>query len=124
MRRKVTAVFQFILDNSLLLAAGAAAGLAWANLDPASYQAVSSRLTFGVNDIGMVFFFGVMTKEVYEATLPGGPLASWRQAAVPVFAAIGGMAVPAVVYLAACAMLGRSDLSRGWAIPCATDIAF
>jgi NhaA family Na+:H+ antiporter len=124
MRQKVTAVLQFVLDNSLLLAIGAAAGLIWANLDPATYQAASSRLTFTVNDIGMVFFFGVMTKEVYEATLPGGPLASWRQAAVPVFAAIGGMVAPAAFYLIACAMLGRSDLSRGWAIPCATDIAF
>jgi len=118
------AVLQFLLDNSLLLVVGALAGLAWANAAPASYERVSHLLAFGVNDIGMVFFFGLMTKEVYEATLPGGPLASRREAAVPIFAAAGGMVVPALVYVSVVVWLGRSDLVRGWAIPCATDIAF
>jgi NhaA family Na+:H+ antiporter len=72
----------------------------------------------------MVFFFGLAAKEVYEAMLPGGPLSSPREGAVPVFAAVGGMAAPASIYLAAIWFLGRPDLHSGWAIPCATDIAF
>jgi len=124
MRDKVSALFQFVLDNSLLLAVGAVAALLWANLHPSTYQAVSGRLTFLVNDVGMVFFFALMAKEVFEATLPGGPLASWKVGAVPVFAAVGGMVAPAVIYLSAIAIMGRTDLIRGWAIPSATDIAF
>src|SRR5215510_14868803 len=124
MRAKIASLLQFLLDNSLLLAIGAVAGLLWANLHPSSYRLATPQVTWLVNDVGMVFFFALMTKEVFEATLPGGPLASWRRGAVPVFAAVGGMAVPAALYLAACEFLSRPDLGRGWAIPCATDIAF
>jgi NhaA family Na+:H+ antiporter len=62
--------------------------------------------------------------EVVEATAPGGALHSPRRAAVPVVAAIGGMAGPAAVYLTLIAVLDLPELSRGWAIPVATDIAF
>jgi NhaA family Na+:H+ antiporter len=72
----------------------------------------------------MVFFFAIATKEVFEATLPGGPLSSPRQAAVPLFAAVGGMVAPASFYLIGITLLGRPELHPGWAIPCATDIAF
>ncbi len=72
----------------------------------------------------MVFFFALATKEIVEATLPGGPLASPRQAGVPLLAAVGGMAVPAAIYVLQATFDGRPDLMRGWAIPCATDIAF
>src|SRR5262245_46994035 len=118
------AVLQFLLDNSLLLAVGAVAGLVWANVSLQTYDVGVHVLEFVVNDIGMVFFFGLMTKEVYEATLPGGALSSRREAAVPVFAAAGGMVIPAAIYLVTALSLGRTDLMRGWAIPCATDIAF
>ncbi|HYN08348.1 MAG TPA: Na+/H+ antiporter NhaA [Vicinamibacterales bacterium] len=118
-------VLKFILDNSLLLLAGAIAGLVWANLDLDRYTRFTHALHFFVNDIAMVFFFALVTKEVYEATLPGGPLSERRQAAMPVLAAIGGMAVPASIYALFVLWLGRADeLMRGWAIPCATDIAF
>src|SRR3954470_19771059 len=96
---KPTELLQFLLDNSLLLAIGAIVGLIWANIDASSYHAATSRAAFIVNDVGMVFFFALMTKEVFEATLPGGPLASRRKAAVPVFAAAGGMVIPAAVYV-------------------------
>jgi len=119
-----TRVIEFALNNSLLLVLGAVVALVWANLDLESYQRVSARLYFGVDDIGMVFFFALAAKEVYEATLPGGPLASPREAAVPLLAAAGGMVVPAGMYLAIVLALGRDDLARGWAVPCATDIAF
>ena len=116
----------FAIDNSLLLITGTLAALVWANLDVEHYNtfAHADWVHFAVNDIGMVFFFAIAAKEVYEATLPGGPLSSPRQAAVPLFAAVGGMVAPASFYLAGIALLGQPDLHSGWAIPCATDIAF
>jgi NhaA family Na+:H+ antiporter len=119
--RRLTAV---ILDNSLLLVGGTVAALAWANLAPASYERVSGTLRFAVNDVAMVFFFGLAAKEIVEATRPGGPLASPREAAVPLLAAAAGMIVPAVLYVSAAFALERPDLYPGWATPCATDIAF
>ena len=115
---------QFIFDNSLLLLVGTAAAVVWANLDIASYEHIAHPLHFAVNDIGMVFFFALAAKEVFEATLPGGPLASPRRALSPLAAAVGGMAAPAVIYAVLASTLGPAELVRGWAIPCATDIAF
>lgn len=114
----------FILDNSLLLLAGTTAAVVWANLDVTSYDGLAHPLHFWVNDVGMVFFFALAAKEVFEATLPGGPLASPRRALSPLAAAVGGMVAPAVIYVALASSLGPPDLIRGWAIPCATDIAF
>jgi len=114
----------FVLDNSLLLVAGTVAALVWANAAHESYEHVAHALHFVVNDVAMVFFFGLAAKEVFEAMLPGGPLSSPRQAAVPVLAAAGGMVGPALIYLALVLGAGRPELARGWAIPCATDIAF
>ena len=96
----------------------------WANVDTVSYDAIARPLHFWVNDIGMVFFFALAAKEVFEATLPGGPLSSPRRALSPLAAAVGGMVVPALIYLALASTRGPADLVRGWAIPCATDIAF
>lgn len=115
---------RFVLDNSLLLLAGTAAAVLWANLHVDSYNRIASPLHFAVNDIGMAFFFALAAKEVFEATLPGGALASPRRAAAPLAAALGGMVVPALIYLALTWARGPADLARGWAIPCATDIAF
>jgi NhaA family Na+:H+ antiporter len=113
-----------VLDYSLLLVVGTIAAVAWANLDLASYDAVAHPLHFWVNDVGMVFFFALAAKEVFEATLPGGPLASPRRAFSPLAAAVGGMVAPALIYVGLASTLGPANLVRGWAIPCATDIAF
>ena len=75
-RGSLAGVVRFIFDNSLLLVAGTVAAVVWANIDPGSYDAVAHPLHFWVNDVGMVFFFALAAKEVFEATLPGGPLAS------------------------------------------------
>jgi len=115
---------RFVFDNSLLLLAGTVAAVAWANLEPASYDRVAHPLHFWVNDVGMVFFFALAAKEVFEATLPGGPLASPGRALSPLAAALGGMVAPAGLYVALALTLGPGELVRGWAIPCATDIAF
>jgi NhaA family Na+:H+ antiporter len=117
-------LWSFVLDNYLLLVMGTVGGLLWANLDHTSYERFTHLLHFPVNDIGMVFFFALATKEIVEATLPGGALESPREAGVPLLAAVGGMAVPAGLYLLQVGLTHQPELTRGWAIPCATDIAF
>jgi NhaA family Na+:H+ antiporter len=124
MRHALSKASRLIFDNSLLLLAGTVTAVLWANVDAASYDAIARPLHFWVNDIGMVFFFALAAKEVLEATLPGGPLSSPRRALSPLAAAVGGMVVPALIYLALASTRGPADLARGWAIPCATDIAF
>ena len=114
----------YIVDHALVLPAGAGVALVWANLDASGYTRFAHLLEFPVNDIGMVFFFALAAKEVVEATAPGGALHTWRRAALPCIAAIGGMAAPAGLYVAYAAAIGEPALFRGWAIPCATDIAF
>jgi NhaA family Na+:H+ antiporter len=123
-RSLVSRVVELALQNSLLLVSGAVAALLWANVDVASYDRFADAVRFAVDDVGMVFFFGLAAKEVYEATLPGGPLASPKLAAAPLLAAAGGMIAPAALYLALVATTGRTGIAHGWAIPTATDIAF
>jgi Na+:H+ antiporter, NhaA family len=117
-------LWALVLDNSLLLVAGTVAALFWANLDHESYDRFAHALHFAVNDVGMVFFFAMAAKEIVEATVPGGALSSPREAAVPMLAAAGGMIGPAGLYALLVIVLGRPELMPGWAVPCATDIAF
>lgn len=121
---RLRALWTLVLQNSLLLVGGTLTGLIWANLAHPSYERFAHSLHFAVNDIGMVFFFALAVKEIIEATLPGGPLESPREAAVPIVAAAGGMIGPAGLYVLQVTTLGHPDLMPGWAIPCATDIAF
>src|SRR5919205_556518 len=107
---------RFILDNSLLLLAGTVAAVLWANVDLDTYDRFAHPLHFLVNDVGMVFFFALAAKEVFEATLPGGALASSRRALSPLAAAVGGMAAPALIYVGLTWARGPVDLARGWAI--------
>jgi NhaA family Na+:H+ antiporter len=120
----ISRIFTSIIDYSLLLIAGTVLALVWANVDHHSYEPLAHALEFWVNDIGMAFFFALAAKEVFESTLPGGALSSPRESAVPILGAVGGMAVPAGVYLAMVHAAGLPELARGWAVPCATDIAF
>jgi len=122
--RPARSPIRFILDNSLLLVAGTAIAVLWANLDVRGYDSIAIPLRFWVNEIGMVFFFALAAKEVFEATLPGGALASPRLALSPLVAAVGGMVAPALIYVTLVNTSGLTNLSNGWAIPCATDIAF
>ncbi len=76
-------IVRFVFDNSLLLLAGTLVAVVWANVDFSTYDAVAHPLHFWINDVGMVFFFALAGKEVFEATLPGGALTSGRQAMSP-----------------------------------------
>lgn len=122
--------------GSLLLMLAAVVALVWANSPWASsYDALwhthlvldvgplhlDETLQHWVNDALMVIFFFVVGLEIkYE--LVNGDLRDPRTAALPIVAAIGGMAVPALVYVAM--NPPGSDGNAGWGIPMATDIAF
>ncbi len=120
-------------SGAVLLATAALAALIWANSPwSASYESLwTTRASIGfaghsldldlrhwVNDGLMTIFFFVVGLEIKrEAT--HGHLSSRRAALLPVIAAMGGMAVPALIYMA----IAGSTAPRGWAIPVATDIA-
>jgi len=116
--------FDYAIEHTLVLPLGALIALVWANLSHATYTRIAQALAFPINDIGMVFFFALATKEVVEATAPGGALHTWRRAAMPAVAAVGGMAAPAIIFVLFVRLAGAPELTRGWAIPSATDIAF
>ena len=84
---------------------------------------------FLINDILMALFFAIAAKEVWESLLPGGALSNPREAATPLLATLGGVVGPAALYLLGMMLFntpvdGVRELAPGWAIPCATDIAF
>ena len=81
---------------------------------------IDMSLHHWVNDGLMALFFFVVGMELKREILVG-ELADLRQAALPIIAAIGGMAVPALIYLA---FNPAGDAARGWGVPMATDIAF
>ena len=119
--------------GGIVLLAAAAVALAWANSPwAATYQALwhvgltlpgtSLRpdLHFLINDGLMTLFFFVVGLEV-RRELHDGTLADRRQATLPLIAALGGILLPAGIYL-----LANQDPAAlpGWAVPTATDIAF
>jgi NhaA family Na+:H+ antiporter len=110
-------------SNVLLLPAGAAIATLWVNLDGESYYRFTYRLSFAVNDIAMMFYFGLIAKEVVEATAPGGVLHSWRRALLPVIAAVGATVVPALLYVRTVEWLGEPGLKFAWPSSLGIDIA-
>ena len=119
----------------LILAAALAMLLANAGLTSHFYQAflstpvelkvgpleIHKNMLLWINDALMAVFFLLIGLEVKREMVQGS-LASRQQAAFPVIAAIGGMVVPALIYLA---FNYQDPVARqGWAIPAATDIAF
>lgn len=114
---------QFAVEHLLLLPIGAGIALAWVNLEPESYYQYANLMAFWVNDVGMALFFGVVTKEVVEATAPGGVLHSWRRALMPVIAAVGATAAAALVYFQFVDWADEPMLALAWPVPFATDMA-
>jgi NhaA family Na+:H+ antiporter len=121
-RRIATRISGFVLDYLIALPLGCVVALIWANALPENYYRVTAAATFFVNDIGIVFFFALITKEVTEATIPGGALHPWRRAALPVAAAVGGVAVSIACYLAFVHLAGEHMLESGWVAAAAVDI--
>ena len=120
-------------SGGLLLVAGAVLALLWVNSPwAASYERLwSQSLSVGLgehvlrlslrqwlNEGLMTIFFLVVGLEI-KRELVVGHLKTKRGAVLPIFAALGGMIVPAVLYLA----IAGGSAPRGWAIPMATDIA-
>ncbi|MCK2035730.1 Na+/H+ antiporter NhaA [Microbacterium sp. SSW1-49] len=123
-----------VLGGSLLLVATVAA-LILANSPAAPWYESVRDFTFGIPELHLelsvgawaadgllaIFFFvvGLELKEEFVT----GRLRDPRQAALPIAAAVGGVAVPALIFVMINVNSG-ADVLRGWAIPTATDIAF
>jgi len=118
-------------SSGILLLGSAALGLLIANSPLADqyfrvldlsisfpYIGIELTLLKAINYGLMTIFFFVVGLEI-KRELSTGHLSQLRRAAAPFFAALGGMAIPALIYLA---IAGR-DAPEGWAIPVATDIA-
>src|SRR5271154_4340838 len=121
-------------SGSILLFGATVAALIWANSPwSSSYFAfwkfplpIGRRPLFSmdihhwIDDGLMVLFFLVVGLEI-KREIVKGELSSFRQAALPIIAALGGMILPALIYFA----LNHSSAgARGWGIPMATDIGF
>ena len=114
---------QFAIEHLLLLPLGVVIALVWANVFPDSYFRFSYGWAFGVNDVAMVFFFGLMTKEVVEATAPGGVMHRWRRVLLPIIAAVGATATPAMLHLYLAERFDEPMLAVAWPVTFATDLA-
>ena len=136
MSKKVAPLRDFLRREStsgLILLAAAALGLIAAN-SPVSdtyfdFLDLSFEINAGIlvlklttlkviNYILMTIFFFVVGLEI-KRELTSGHLSRFRDAIMPFIAAIGGMAVPALIYLA----IAGAEAPRGWGVPVATDIA-
>ena len=121
--------------GGILLLAATLVAMVWANSPwAAAYHGLwntSVSLAFGshaltetllewINDGLMAMFFFVIGLEIKREILVG-ELASWRQAALPFAAALGGSVLPAVIFAA---FNAGTEGAKGWGIPMATDIAF
>ncbi|MCW3804731.1 Na+/H+ antiporter NhaA [Plebeiibacterium marinum] len=123
-----------ITSGSSLLMIATFAAVIWANVDHHFYEHLwHDKLTIDVNafhlkmswhhwinDGLMAIFFFVVGLEIKREFL-AGELSSFKQASLPIFAAIGGMVVPIILFF----MFGlEGEAQSGWGIPMATDIAF
>lgn len=121
--------------SGIVLMIAAAVALIWANSPAAdSYHhlwhlplsiglgdwQISQSLHFWINDGLMTVFFLVVGLEI-RREIHEGALSTLKLATLPMGAALGGVVVPALLYLA---INGTPELRAGWAVPTATDIAF
>lgn len=144
MIQKLRGVNQFMLENSIFLLVGTFVALIWANLDNESYKHLLHfsllnnylvgeihgdhrviTIHYLVNDILMAIFFAIAAKEIRESRLKGGALEDVKKAGTLLFATVGGTIGPALIYVAGAVLIAQwKMLADGWAVPCATDIAF
>ena len=127
---------KIILLAGLLLLISAICALIISNSSFSSsyFKILESYFFIGVNNIGiklsllhwindalMAIFFFFVTLEIKREFI-NGELSNRKQALLPIIAAVGGMLVPALIYIYI--NIDNSDTLNGWAIPTATDIAF
>ncbi len=118
----------------LLFAAIIALVVSNSNLSNLYFSTLNKYIFLGINEFGfklsvihwindalMAIFFFFVTLEIKREFLQG-ELSNIKQALLPIIAAVGGMLVPALVYILI--NFGDSETLKGWAIPSATDIAF
>ena len=118
----------------LLFAAIIALIISNSNLSEIYFSTLNKYIFIGINEFGlklsiihwindalMAIFFFFVTLEIKREFLQG-ELSDIKQALLPIIAAVGGMVVPALVYVYI--NLGDPNTLNGWAIPSATDIAF
>jgi NhaA family Na+:H+ antiporter len=117
----VAAAIALVIANSPLLPGYQAVLATPVHFSVGDLLAIDKPLLLWINDGLMALFFLLVGLEVKREILTG-QLRSWRQAALPVYAALGGMAMPALIFVAVNS--GSPENIRGWAIPAATDIAF
>ena len=130
-RGPVSAIRDFLRTEAaggILLILAAALAMMVANSEWADRYFHALHAPFGpmsllhwINDGLMALFFLLVGLEI-KREFVDGHLSSWPDRALPSIAAAGGMAVPALIYLAVAG--STPGLARGWAIPSATDIAF
>jgi NhaA family Na+:H+ antiporter len=132
--RPLQSFLQTEAASGILLLVAAACALIWANVDYESYLGVvqfplllgagaaEAQLSVGelINDGLMTLFFFVVGMEI-KRELAVGELNTAPKASLPAIAALGGMLVPAAIYLA---FNWGSAAQHGWGVPMATDIAF
>ena len=128
--------FKLEAASGLVLLFAAIVALFISNSDLAElyFTSLNKYLFIGINDFGlklsvlhwindalMAIFFFFVTLEIKREFLQG-ELSNFKQALLPIIAAVGGMIVPALFYIFI--NYGDSETLSGWAIPSATDIAF
>ncbi len=136
-RRRPSAIGEFLSTETLggiVLLVAVAAAIVWANVAPGAYRSFwSHEVTVGIGDLAvtetlaqwvteglMTIFFFVVGLEI-KRELVRGELRDPRRAALPAIAAVGGMVVPAALFVVL--NVGQTT-ADGWGIPMATDIAF
>ena len=118
----------------LLIAAIFALFISNSNLSSLYFNSLNEYLFIGINQFGlklsvlhwindalMAIFFFFVTLEIKREFIEG-ELSNFKQALLPIIAAVGGMVIPALFYIII--NYGNAETLSGWAIPSATDIAF
>ena len=128
--------FKLEAASGILLLISAIAALIVSNSELSVYyfETLNKYLFIGINNFGlklsvlhwindalMAIFFFFVTLEIKREFLQG-ELSSIKQAMLPIIGAIGGMLIPALIYIYV--NIGNPNTLNGWAIPSATDIAF
>ena len=118
----------------LLFAAILALIISNSNLSNLYYETLETKFLLGfgniglnltiihwINDVLMAIFFFLVSLEIKREFIQG-ELSNPKQALLPIIGAVGGMVVPALIYIII--NYGNAITLKGWAIPSATDIAF